>query len=56
MPEALPVNAEYSSLGSLLGEMRSLFPTSLLGGSGWGEADASDEPPACLRGRFALRV
>ena len=29
------VNAEYSSFGSLLEDLRSLFPTTLLGGSGW---------------------
>ncbi len=29
------MNAEYSSFGSLLQDIRSLFPTALLGGSGW---------------------
>lgn len=29
------MNAEYSSFGSLLEDLRSLFPAALLGGSGW---------------------
>lgn len=29
------MNSEYSSLGSLLEDLRSLFPAALLGGSGW---------------------
>ena len=32
---APPVNAEYSSFGGLLEDLRSLFPAALLGGSGW---------------------
>ena len=42
------MNAEYSSFGSLLEDLRSLFPAALLGGSGWERLQPlTDRLPVC---------
>ncbi|MYD50016.1 MAG: hypothetical protein F4W93_00835 [Dehalococcoidia bacterium] len=42
------MNAEYSSFGSLLEDLRSLFPAALLGGSGWERLQPlANRLPAC---------